>query len=457
MLEMPAVEEEAARGTLHTIKFAAMNIRKAVFILCLSACLASYAQAPAWQTSDPGFHPLAIVSNEGAFWVCGPNESIASSPDGKNWTIHHRASGAGAMLFGIEFFSSKFGYAYGTGGTVLFTNNGGDAWETHHFGNDTILLASFSDPTHGLLRTAPSLFYLDGSDSPQQIVQPADILQRFAFTPFLVALSPDKMTAVLTEGPYSEGGFLATIDGGKTWNLYDPPSTGIKDLLRVDGKYWATGHEVVGKDKPGGGYGVPMATYSDDGTHWTHTTNEIHPCHWEYCVICNSQGCLASGTLLVNFFHQGTTYSAIPKGALTAKWAVAGESICTLNQSVTCAALGKASDVEASSDVPLPHEQTIAPLGTKPPTGALRCVSCSLEPVFIDDKVQGRITVHIKLQVGPDGSVEMANIEKSRSESLTQKIQAQIMTWLFEPPTKDGQPIRIKTESDIGVNVIRPK
>ena len=27
--------------------------------------------------------------------------------------------------FGIEF-SAKFGYAYGTGGTVLFTNDGGD-------------------------------------------------------------------------------------------------------------------------------------------------------------------------------------------------------------------------------------------------------------------------------------------------------------------------------------------
>jgi hypothetical protein len=361
------------------------------------------------------------------------------------------------MLFGIEFFSTNFGYAYGTGGAVLFTNDGGDTWETRHFGNDTILLASFVDPTHGLLRTAPSLFYLDGGDSPNQIAQPADTLQRFPFTPFIVALSPDKMTAVLTEGPYSEGGFLATIDGGKTWSFYDPPSTGIKGLLRVDGKYWAIGHEVVGKDKPGGGYGVPMATYSDDGTHWTHTTNEIHPCHWEYCVICNSHGCLASGTLLVDFFHQGTTYSAIPKGALTAKWAVAGENICTLNLSITCALLGNASDVEAPSDVPLPHEQTIPRLGTKPPTGALRCVFCSLEPVFIDDKVQGRTTVHIRLEVGRDGTVETASVEKSPSDALTQKIHDQMMTWLFEPPTRDGQPIRIKTESDIAVNVIRSK
>jgi hypothetical protein len=161
--------------------------------------------------------------------------------------------------------------------------------------------------------------------------------------------------------------------------------------------------------------------------------------------------------LLVNFFHETTTYSAIPKGALTAKWAVAGENICTLNQSVTCASLGKVSDVEASPEGPLPNEQTMPRLGTKPPTGALRCVSCSLEPVFIDDKARGRVTVHIMLQVGSDGTVEMANVERSPSDSLTQKIHDQIMTWLFEPPTKDGQPIRVKTESDIAVNVIRSK
>jgi hypothetical protein len=161
--------------------------------------------------------------------------------------------------------------------------------------------------------------------------------------------------------------------------------------------------------------------------------------------------------LLVDFFHQATTYAAIPRGALTAKWAVAGQNICTINQNVNCATLGKASNIEASPDVPLPHEQTLPRLGTKPPTGALRCVSCSLEPVFIDDNVQGRISVHIVLQVGQDGTVETADVEKSPSASLAQKIHDQMMTWLFEPPTKDGQPVRIKTESDIAVIVILQK
>jgi hypothetical protein len=164
-----------------------------------------------------------------------------------------------------------------------------------------------------------------------------------------------------------------------------------------------------------------MATYSDDGTHWTHTANDIHPCHWEYCVICNSRGCLASGELLVDFFHQGTTYSEIPKGALTAKWAAAGETICTLNQSVSCASLGKPSDVNASPEASLPHEQTMPRLGTKPPIGALRCVFCSLEPVFIDEKVQGRITVHVIVQVAPDGTVERQTWKNLREMLLRRR------------------------------------
>ena len=265
------------------------------------------------------------------------------------------------------------------------------------------------------------------------------------------------MAAVLSEGPYSESGFLATIDGGKSWSFYDPPSTGIKDLLRVDGKYWVTGHEVIGKDKPGGGYGVPMATFSEDGTHWTHTANEIHPCHWENCGICNTRGCLASGALLINFFHQETTYSAIPEGALTAKWASVGKTICTLNQGIACASLGTASNVEASPELPMPKEQTVPQLGTKSATGTLRCVFCSLEPVFVDNKAQGRVTVHIELQVGTDGTVEAATVEKSPSDALAQKIHDQMLTWLFEPPTKDGHPIRVKNQSDITINVIRSK
>ena len=105
----------------------------------------------------------------------------------------------------------------------------------------------------------------------------------------------------------------------------------------------------------------------------------------------------------------------------------------------------------------MPKEPTIPQLGTKSATGTLRCVSCSLEPVFVDDKVQGRIAVHITIQVGIDGTVETAKVEKSPSNALAEKLHDQIATWLFEPPKKDGQPIRVKNESEITVNVVRPR
>jgi hypothetical protein len=55
-----------------------MDTRRAALVLCLSTCLASFAQTQAWQKSDPGFHPLAIASVNHEMWVCDPNESIAS-------------------------------------------------------------------------------------------------------------------------------------------------------------------------------------------------------------------------------------------------------------------------------------------------------------------------------------------------------------------------------------------
>ena len=356
------------------------------------------------------------------------------------------------MLFGIEFFSPSFGYAYGTGGTVLFTNDGGDTWDTRHFGNDTILVASFADPTHGLLRTAPSLLYLDGSDSLHQIAQPADTLQRFPFTPFLVTLSPDKMTAVLSEGPYSEGGFLSTIDGGKLGPSTTRPAPESKTFCALAAS--------IGLLAMRSSVNTNLAriwcpdTYSDDGTHWTHTTNEFHPCHWEYCVMCNSQGCLGSGTLLVDFFHERTTFSEIPKRCIDSKVGRRGRKYLYVKPDRHLRFTRQGHRRRGIPGGASAQEQTMPRLVTKPPTGALRCLLCSLEPVFIDDKVQGRVTVHIMLQVGLDGTVEMAKVEKSPSDALTQKIHDQIMTWPFEPPTKESQPIRVKTESDMTVNVV---
>jgi hypothetical protein len=412
----------------------------------------------AWQDTDPGFRALAITSSNGNFWVAGVGGAIASSPDGAHWQIKRpKVSGQGTLV-GIEFATKDFGYAYGTGGTLLTTEDGGNTWIPRNVISESILLASFSDSSHGLFRTRESVYLLDGGDTPQIISQPAETMKRFPYTPFLVALTPDKVAILLSEGPYSESGFLSTTDAGKTWNFYDPPSTGVASFLRVDGKYWATGHEVVGKDKPGGGGSVPLAMSSDDALQWTHATSDIHPCHWENCSICTTDGCLASANLLANFFKQSTEYFLIPKGDLGSKWAAVQGRICTIHQRVSCAVLGKATDLELAPPLPKPLEQSIPPLGTQTPPGStLRCMACALEPVYIDNKVQGRFTVHVALQIGTDGTVESVVIQNAPNDPLRQKLQAQIESWLFEPPQRDGKPIRVATQSDIPINVVRPR
>ena len=53
---------------IRLLELRAMRARRAILILCLTIFLASsYAQTPAWMTGNPGFHALAITSNEGAF------------------------------------------------------------------------------------------------------------------------------------------------------------------------------------------------------------------------------------------------------------------------------------------------------------------------------------------------------------------------------------------------------
>jgi outer membrane biosynthesis protein TonB len=80
-----------------------------------------------------------------------------------------------------------------------------------------------------------------------------------------------------------------------------------------------------------------------------------------------------------------------------------------------------------------------------------------LEPVYVDEKIQGRFPIQVSLVIRPDGTIENVTIEKAPSDSLQHKIEGQIGEWLFEPPTKDGQPVRASTKLSLNVNVVRSK
>jgi hypothetical protein len=106
---------------------------------------------------------------------------------------------------------------------------------------------------------------------------------------------------------------------------------------------------------------------------------------------------------------------------------------------------------------PQPAERLLPRLGTQKNTGNLRCIACSLDPVFIDHNVGGRFTVRIAITIGTDGVPESVSIEKAPSPSIEAKMRTEMLSWLFEPPTKDGNPVKVSSQGDITINVLQNK
>lgn len=424
------------------------------FVLATASFAGGQESSP-WSVADPGFRPVYVTATETVLWTCGTGEGIASSTDAQHWQVKHHVEGGGALLLGIGFPSDTFGYAYGTSGTVLTTNDGGTTWSPQKFGSDTILQASFSDPSHGIIRTQTTLSYLNGDGVLHAIHEPADVLQHFPYTAALVALTPEKMAVLLSQVPNSESGFLTTIDGGKTWSFYDPPNTGIASFVRAEGNYWASGHEVVDKDKPGGGHGVALAMHSADGRQWQHTNNDVQACQAQNCGACTASGCLASDSLIVNFYGATTRSITIPRGALTPKWAAIHGHLCTVGSALTCAATAEAKDTSAPGG-PRPTEQVPKPLSTAPSApSVLNCILCGIDPIYVDEKLEGRIPVPVSFTVRTDGTVEAVDVKNIASESLKKKLTSQIGQWLFEPPVQNGKAIQVSTNSTLTITVMR--
>lgn len=417
------------------------------------------AQPGQWVLSDPGFRVLNVSAVKQTLWACGVHESIASSTDnGKNWIIRHQVPGGG-LLLGVDFTDDQFGYAFGSGGMLLTTKDGGMTWLAHALGQESILQGSFSDPKHGLIRTDSSLLFTsDGGQNllPVSAGQNADAMKKFPYTFSLVALDASHMAVLSKEGPYSEGGFLATADAGKTWQFTDIPSTGTASLVLAQGKYWAIGHEVVGKDKPGGGYGVPMALNSSDGVNWTHSAHDISVCKMEGCGVCTTTGCLAGANTLALIFNEPVTYATFPVSEdLTPKWAANSSTICSVGQTLRCAEL---SSVALPKDLAGPPPAALAPppLGAVPQSGP-HCLSCPLDPVFLDPKIQGQFTVKLSLQIGKDGLIDKVLVDGAPTPAIEAAIQKRSLDWLFEPYRKDGQQVAVLLKTTAHINVIRPR
>jgi hypothetical protein len=223
-------------------------------------------------------------------WICGIDESVAVSSDaGEHWQVKHETTNGGVLL-NIGFANDKFGYAAGTGGRFLITEDGGETWSPHSAGKDSILQVSFSDPKHGLIRTLTSLLFTVDGGANWSVVsagQNSDEIKRFPYTFSLVALDSSHMAIMMKQGvaQYEPQGFLESHDTGTSWKFITIPNVTLYSFLRVDDKYWAVGTEVVHKDQRGGGYSVPVALYSSDGEKWDHS-DSVCGMHCERLPFC---------------------------------------------------------------------------------------------------------------------------------------------------------------------------
>jgi Photosynthesis system II assembly factor YCF48 len=222
-------------------------------VLLLSCAITSVGEGKPWNSHDFEFRVLNTTASSGSLWICGTEEAIAvSADDGQNWEVKHRAPNGNSLL-NIDFVNDSFGYATGTGGSFLTTEDGGKTWLSRSIGKDTILQASFSDPQHGIIRTPSSLlFTTDGGQHVSAVSdgQNADDIKRFPYTFALVALDPAHMGIMMKQGSaqYEGQRFLVTSDSGKTWSFTLIPDSTIYSFLRAREQYWAIGTQVIGKN-----------------------------------------------------------------------------------------------------------------------------------------------------------------------------------------------------------------
>jgi hypothetical protein len=414
-----------------------------------------------WRTYESGFRTLDITDGANStLWICGSDASIAVSKDGgTHWEIRDKTENAGLFL-SIRFRDS-FGYAVGTAGFIAFTNDGGVSWQHAAIPYRDVLSASFSDPTHGLLRTKSGVFVTTDGKTWNSVSDkyPSDF-EKFPYVLSVAALDAKHMAIHISEPPPSASGFLFTIDGGISWSFIGVPNTTITSMLIQGDKYWAVGTEVVHKDKPGGGYAVPLALYSSDGEKWEHSQHDIQMCHWEGCGgRCTNQGCLAASGLVLSIFQENVdrvVFASNPD--FTVRWAIAASTICFAGSQVECTDTRIDPTADASK---MPGRAPVAgsqPLMKPKSQGSVECLSCGLPSVYVDAKANGRYTLKTTLLIDKNGLVKSADFQGTTpSSTLEENLRHSMMEWIFLPMLKDGNPVDVKLNTSVNVVAVRPR
>jgi hypothetical protein len=433
-----------------------------VFLVALGFAVPSTASADdaLWRSHGIDFRVLDITDGASAtLWSCGADASIAVSKDnGNHWEARDQTKDAG--LFLLIRFRESFGYAVGTTGFVAFTNDGGQTWAHVAIPYRDVLSASFSDSSHGLLRTRAGVFQTsDGKTWNSLSEKYANYFKKFPYVLSVAALDAKHMAVHLSEPPPSGSGFLFTKDGGANWDFIQIPNSTITTLLVEGDQYWAIGTEVVHKDKPGGGYAIPLALYSGDGDKWEHSSSDIQMCHWEGCGgKCTHQGCLAASGLVLSIFQKDVSRIVFPSNPdFTLKWAIAGSTICFVGSQIECADT-KIDPVADASKMSGPTPSADAqPIVKATSTSNVQCIVCGLQSIYVDAKANGRYTLKVALQIDKNGLVDGVAFQNAPSATLADNIRRSMMQWVFLPLLKDGIPVNVNLNTAVNVIAIQPR
>ena len=429
--------------------------------LALSFTFISPANCAAWREYQSGFRTLDITAGpDSTLWICGSDASIAVSKDsGAHWEVRDRTTDTGLFLF--VHFRDSFGYAVGTTGFVAFTDDSGLTWQHKAIPYTDVLAASFSDSSHGLIRTRSGVFQTTDGKTWTSVSERYSIdFDKYPYVLSVAVLDAKHMTIHLSEAPPSGSGFLYTKDGGASWAFVQVPNSTITTMLIQGDQYWAVGTEVIHKDKPGGGYAVPLLVSSRDGETWQHSANDIQMCHWEGCGgRCTDQGCLAAAGLVLSVFEKEGRRIVFPSNPdLTLKWAISGSTICFVGSQIQCTdtKIDPAADASKMSGR-APTAADSQPLAKTTSANPVQCISCGLQSVYVDPKANGRYNLKTTLIIDKNGLVNKVEFQDAPSDTLADSIRRSMMQWIFLPLLKDGSPVDVKLNTVVNVVSVRAR
>ena len=426
---------------------------------------------PGWHSADPGFSTQVLLGRGSAMWAAGSAESIAVSDDlGQHWEFKHHEE-TGALLLTLNFVDDHFGYAAGTQGKVLFTQDGGESWTANRISDETILQAAFGDDQHGVIRTLSGLMSTSNGGKNWHPVIPAnepDWLSKFPFIVDMAALDKDHLAVRVAAGLGRDGEYLWSADGGSTWSSNYIGSSVINSLFVSAGSYWSIGHSVLShqayrRDKFGFGYSAPMAFHSRNGIIWEHNPLNWDACHWYDCGGCTPQGCFGGRSSLLELdetrdkFEQKSMAKFPAHDGLSSQWARIGDTLCLLVHSgIQCATTQSVNQLDILDDAPSWQDRSLAAIG-KMPRSDPQCIRCQLDQVYLSTSgSSGPVDLQFSFVIAPSGDVGEAAVKGGIPEELSLKIEQQIDNWLFEPYFDEGEPTEIQLSYATSVVLLNP-